>query len=143
MAQNEAPTPFPSFDETPITNAFSSMRFSEGNSQCPTTATNMTVVKDEPVPAPAAVLGEAVAVEDQEPSEGGVMVEDKHGASDTAFKHSHSPTIIVTAGTETDDSTQEHDEYEDRENLTRFKTWGTPTARNKPSKYAISLSLHY
>ncbi|OAL30889.1 hypothetical protein AYO20_08582 [Fonsecaea nubica] len=53
-------------------------------------------------------------------------------------RHTQSPTIVVTASTDTDDSVEDYnnnednDEEEDRENLVRFRSWGTPVARNKP-----------
>lgn len=45
-----------------------------------------------------------------------------------------SPTIVVTASTDTEDSNPENLSDEDRKHLTHFKSWGTPTARNKPSE---------
>ncbi len=71
---------------------------------------------------------------------------------DSPFKAATSPTIVVTASTDTggsirgtDSGEETHSEGEDadtgdesgdedREHRTHFKSWGTPAARNKPSK---------
>lgn len=113
------------------------MEFSDHNSHPPSTPTDKTVVKDEPLPSPAAALEESSELKEKAIREGDAMVENKLDATDTAFKHSHSPTIVVTAGTETDESVKEDDGEEDRENLSRFTTWGTPNARNKPSEFNV------
>jgi hypothetical protein len=77
-------------------------------------------------------------------------------AGSILFTDAHSPTIMVTPGTETEGSdTREDDEAEepnkiegaddlqgeeeeeeevDREHLTHFKSWGRPAARPQPSK---------
>ena len=54
--------------------------------------------------------------------------------NDTPLKAVGSPTIVITASTETDESTNGEEEMEARENLTHFKTWGVPAARDKPSE---------
>ncbi|KAJ9605785.1 hypothetical protein H2200_009634 [Cladophialophora chaetospira] len=130
QAQEDASSAFPTLTETAIIKSFNNMAMSD--SQAPTTPTNMTVIKDEPAPAPAVAHAADAAFKEQESPDGGVVVEDKVNTAGGAFKHTQSPTIVVTAGTETDDSVKEDDGEEDRENLTRFKAWGTPTARNKP-----------
>jgi len=48
-----------------------------------------------------------------------------------------SPTIVVTASTDTDGSDLEGKGEEDRQHATHFKTWGTPAARSKPSTYCL------
>jgi hypothetical protein len=86
-------------------------------------------------PSPRAAAGEQVSIREQDSLDGGVKVENNPKASDDAFKYSQSPTIVVAVNTETDDSVAGRDNIEDRDNLARLKSWGMPTARDKPSKY--------
>lgn len=79
------------------------------------------------------------------------------------FTLANSPTIVVTASTDTDKSVksdengsaqeentgeygedgQEEESDDDREHRTHFKTWGTPVMRNKHSKYFSSRNIPF
>ncbi|EXJ61636.1 hypothetical protein A1O7_02065 [Cladophialophora yegresii CBS 114405] len=116
----------PTFGETPIISTLDNMKLSDHGSQEPNTTTNKTVMKDEAVPAAE------VSTKELDSPDGGVMVENDPKATDAVCKHTQSPTIVVTANTDTDDSVAGGYMAEDRGNLVRLKTWGTPAARNNP-----------
>ena len=133
------PSSFPTFAETAVTNTPSKVKLFNDAFPAPSTPTNMTMIIDKTKPSPSAELSRDLPVKELDSPNGGVMVEEKLGEFDKAVKGSVSPTIIVTVESDTDDNTTEEEEVEDRENLTRFKSWGTPLARNKPSKSIFAL----
>lgn len=93
---------------------------------------NKTVVVQEPTKPRAVDSDSEETMKEQENS--GVMVEEKPKTDTTAFKHVHSPTIVVTASTETDESGTGDEEEDDRKDAIRFSSWGTPLTRNKLSE---------
>ncbi|EXJ66604.1 uncharacterized protein A1O5_10275 [Cladophialophora psammophila CBS 110553] len=95
----------------------------------------MISVEDEPPSTSALNLHRDSTVEWENSGEEGVPARCTTNESSPPFTHTQSPTIVVIASTETDDSAKEGDdgdEEEDRENLARFKSWGAPALRNKP-----------
>ncbi|ETI27193.1 hypothetical protein G647_09876 [Cladophialophora carrionii CBS 160.54] len=117
----------PTFDEN--------IKLSDHGSQAPNTTTNKTITRDVAAPA------EEVATKELDSLDGGVVVENNPKATDDICKYTHSPTIVVTADAETDDSVTEGDNGEDRETLVRFETWGTPAARNTPKSRQRTIIL--
>ncbi|KIW30841.1 uncharacterized protein PV07_02534 [Cladophialophora immunda] len=123
--------PFPSFNEGPPMHALGNVKEDEEERQEPTAA---AAVKDKPLSTSTPNLhGHSTVAENS--GEESVPVIHKASDSVTPLPHTQSPTIVVTASTDTDDSVEEDndddDEQEDRENLVRFKSWGAPAARNK------------
>ncbi|KIW88373.1 uncharacterized protein Z519_10942 [Cladophialophora bantiana CBS 173.52] len=105
----------------------------------------MVSVEDESSSTSTPNLHRDSTVKDEDSGEEGVPITCKTNESSPPFTHTQSPTIVVIASTETDDSAKEGDdgdEEEDRENLARFKSWGTPALRNKPSKFSSVYWTH-
>jgi hypothetical protein len=139
---------FPAFTDVTPVGPLTTLKPSDDELRPPTTPTAGTIIKDEPVNT-AAVLRDIILANEQDN-----MARDNSNLTDrlaSPFVQAQSPTIVATASTETDGSTKhdtddaEEDAEEDaaeeeeeekeegnRENMTRFKTWGAPVARNKP-----------
>ncbi|KIW69940.1 hypothetical protein PV04_02252 [Phialophora macrospora] len=129
-------------NETPIISTSDDIKLFDHGSQALSTPAKMSIVKHETAPpSPTAAAGEQVSTREQGSLDGGVQVENNPKASDDAFNYSQSPTIVVAANTETDDNVTGRDNVEAREKLARFKSWGTPTARDKPKSRQRTIIL--
>lgn len=149
--------PFPEFDETPIAAPVgkTAQKKEEGHASKPSTvgtprAENHSAtvemkesaipVKREESPAPARWEESASVVNPEvqvtsvakigKEAAGQATMSTKNSGSNIV-KGTPSPTIVVTESTETEGS---QGDGEDREQLTHFKSWGAPVARDKPSK---------
>jgi hypothetical protein len=130
--------PFPAFADVVPVESLSSLKPSEDESQPPTTPTACIIIQNELVDT-AAILREANCTNEQPTMAEGTSILTENLA--TPSTQTQSPTIVVTASTETDESTKNdsndagedvEDDEGNCENMTRFKTWGAPFARNKP-----------
>ena len=130
--------PFPPFEDTPLSFSVSGMKASDEkiNDAAYHTDGLPSIADSLPSASSNSKQYEAEVEEENSDAEG----EDATVGRTTALPNSKplkavsSPTIVVTASTETDESTNGEDEVESRGNMTHFKTCGTLVARNKLSK---------
>lgn len=142
--------PFPDFPDTPVTPAsVGGVQLWDADAPvAPAESPSFTVASTPPVEK---FIPETVTQEQLDNSDS-LTPAPKGENSDSPFKGATSPTIVVTASTDTggsirgaDSGEETHSEGqdvdtgdesgdEDREHRTHFKSWGTPAARNKPSK---------
>ncbi|KIX93263.1 uncharacterized protein Z520_11119 [Fonsecaea multimorphosa CBS 102226] len=135
---NDSPeiVPFPSLTEGPIAQTSGSVNGSGEGWQA---STAVAAVKDKPLSTSTPILYSHSTLKKEDREDEAVPPAGKATENDTPLSSTHSPTIVVTASTDTDGSVEEDDddddddvEEENRENLVRFKSWGAPAARNKP-----------
>ncbi|OAP64147.1 hypothetical protein AYL99_00119 [Fonsecaea erecta] len=109
----------------------------------------VAAVKDNPLPTPTPNLPGHSTAREEDGGEQVAPVMAKACGSYTSGSRNHSPAVVVTASTDTDDSVEGDDDededdegdQEDRENLVHFKSWGTPAARNKPKSRPRTIIL--
>ncbi|KAH0847718.1 hypothetical protein AYO21_07706 [Fonsecaea monophora] len=126
--------PFPTHVGGPNGQTFGNLK-GLGDDYC--ASADVAKAEDERLSTSTAHLKIDNAVENDSDKDGVPVTSGVHD-NDSPPRHTQSPTIVVTASTDTDESVEdenndeENDEEEDRENLVRFRSWGTPVARNKP-----------
>lgn len=129
--------PFPEFDEGPFPE--SPANPSLFGKDTPASPTKEIFAAEEPVASPIPQSKEHMTTKEEDNGGEGVTIGQEGDDFNTLLKNSPSPTFMVTTSTDTGGSTKEEEdeekekEEENREHLTHFKIWGTPTARSKPS----------
>ena len=141
--EREATSPFPTWDDSGISDALGGVQLADESSIGPAPADKDGLpsgVESFPAFDNGSKKDAATEVTAEEQTER--PTSSLSQATLAPVETAQTPTIVVTGSTDTEGSQADDDESdEDRRHRTHFKSWGTPTARNKPSKNVSSSQI--